>query len=142
MQLMGLVGGVKFGSGGLGQARVVMGLDPGSLGQVQLVLELIGPGLVGLDLKEINSGLKSGVRWKLVGFRRFQSARRISTFYILTESSRQVGHDEPIFRAIGGPEMIGDFSRERPGGVGPAVMIFDPPVRSWSSIYGRKALDE
>ncbi|XXG85566.1 hypothetical protein AAC387_Pa11g0619 [Persea americana] len=40
-------------------------------------------------------------------FRRFQSARRISTFYILTESSRRVGHDEPIFRTIRGPEMIG-----------------------------------
>ena len=104
---------------------------------------------MGLDLKETNSGLKSGVRWKLVGlslprprFRRFQSARRISTFYILTESSRRVGHYEPIFRAIRGPKMIGDFSRARRRGVGPAVMIFDPPVRSWSSIYGRKALDE
>ena len=103
-----------------------MGLDLGSLGQVQLGLELIGPGLVGLDLKETNSGLKSRVRWKLVGlslqrprFRRFQSARRISTFYILTESSRRVGHDEPIFRAIGGPEIIGDFSRERP-------VVWDP----------------
>ena len=75
-------------------------------------------------------------------FCRFQSARRISTFYISTESSWRVGHDEPIFRAIRGLEMIGDFSRGRRGGVGPAVMIFDPPVKSWSSIYGRKALDE
>ena len=149
MQLMGRVGSsqvhVWVGFGELG----LMGLDPGSLGQVQLGMELIGPGLVGLGLKETNSGLKSGVRWRLVRlslpgprFCRFQSARRISTFYILTESSRRVGHDEPIFREIRGPEMTGDFSRGRRGGVGPAVMIFDPPVKSWSSIYGQKALDE
>ena len=113
------------------------------------MLELNGLGLVGLDLKEIGLGREGGVRWRLVGlsllgprFPRFQSARRILTFYILTESSRRVGHDEPIFRVIRGPKMIGDFSRARRGGVGPAVMIFDPPVRSWSSIYGRKALDE
>ena len=102
-----------------------------------------------MDLIETGLGLEGGVRWRLVGlslmgprFRRFQSARRILTFHISTESSRRVGHDEQIFREIGGPKMIGDFSRERPEGVGPAVMIFDPLVRSWSSIYGRKALDE
>ena len=64
---MGRVGSsqvhVWVGFGELG----LMCLDSGSLGQVQLGLELIGPGLVGLDLKETNSGLKSGVRWKLVG---------------------------------------------------------------------------
>lgn len=75
-------------------------------------------------------------------FHRFRSARRILTFHISTKSSQRVGHDEQIFREIRGPEMIGDFSRGRPRGVGPAVMIFDPPVRSWSSIYGREALDE
>ena len=34
-----------------GPFGLVLGLDPGSLGQVQLVLELIGSGLVGLDFK-------------------------------------------------------------------------------------------
>ena len=62
-------------------------------------------------------------------------------FYTLAESSRQVGHNETIFRAIGGPEMIGAFARGRPGGVGPAVMIFYPPVGSRSSIYGGKAFN-
>ena len=91
--------------------REMRGIRPGlCLGQVQLGLEFIGPGLVGLDLKETGLGREGGVRWRLAGlslmgprFRRFQSACRISTFYILTESSRRVGHDEPIFRAIRGP---------------------------------------
>ena len=68
------------------------------------------------------SGREGGVRWRLVGlsllgpkFRRFQSARRILTFYISTESSRRVGHDKPIFREIRGPEMIGDFSHGHRG---------------------------
>ena len=45
----------------------LMGLDPGSLGQVQLGLELIGPGLVGLDLKETGLGREGGARWRLAG---------------------------------------------------------------------------
>ena len=146
MQLMGCVGSsqvhVWVGFGELG----LVGLDPG---QVQPRLKFTGSGLLGLDLRGTNSGLEGGVRWRLVRlsllgprFRTFQSAHRILTFYILTKSSRRVGHDEPIFREIRGLEMIGDFSRGRRGGVGPAVMIFDPPVRSWNFIYGRKALDE
>ena len=38
--------------------------------------------------------------------------------------------------------MVGDFSRGRPLSVGPSIMIFDPPVRSESFIYDRKALNE
>ena len=105
-------------------------------------MKFTGLSLLGLDLRGTNSGLEGEVHWRLVGLsllgpglHRFQSARRISTFYTSAESTQRVCHDEPTFKVIGGPRAIGDFSRGRPGAVGPAIMTFDPPVGSQSSTY-------
>ena len=84
---------------------------------------------LGSSLKGAGSGPESGVlvdngRVIIAGARlhRFQSAHWISTFYTSVKSSQLIGHDEPIFRAIRGPEMIGDASG-RPGVWDPLLLF-------------------
>lgn len=108
------------------------------------VLGWSGPGQVGFKRKRFGP-----IRWvtvefgrAIITFRRFQSARRISTFYTSTESFRQVDNDEPTFRAIKGLKVIGDFISRHSRGAGPTTIIFDLPVESRSSIYGREGLGE